>query len=372
MFKINVRPGSVKPVLRVLESVPPPTSTIQFVDQVVQHAPPDIDFIYFSYRAALLKKYDVLHVHWPEWLVRHHTAAGTLVRRFLFRLLLCRLSHQRIPVVRTVHNIEPHESGNVSESRVLARFEALTENRVILNDCTPTNQSGRTTLIPHGDYREPFQHLARSPRIPGRVLFFGKIKPYKGVIELLDAAEDVSLPYAHLRIVGYPTEEMRENIINSLAKPNRCGAKVSVDLRILSDEELAHEISASDLVVLPYRDAGNGNSGAAILALSLDRPILVPHSCIMDRLAEEVGDEWVHKFDPDISGPDIESALFAVRKLPKDDSPRFIGREWPAIAALYADTFRVATQTRRTSKQLRFSKSHIASGGHNDEGEATM
>lgn len=328
--------------IRVLESVHPPGPMVQYVDQVVVHAPEDVCFSFFSYRTALFGDYDVVHVHWPEWLVRHRSRLGTTIKRILFRLLLLRVRVRRVPVVRTVHNLEPHESLHESERRLFAELDRLTNVYVVLSDCTPISWPGQTVIIPHGDYREAFEAFPRKQKVPGRVLLFGKIRPYKGVLELIRAAEDIESPRIQIRIVGRPTEAMRAKIEGELAKPDRRGAAVSVELRMIPDDELVEEISMAELIVLPYRNADNSNSGAAMLALSLDRPILAPSSCLMNQLAKEAGAEWVYQMDSDVTANEIVAAVESASALPDSASPRLVDREWETIATSYADVFRDA------------------------------
>jgi beta-1,4-mannosyltransferase len=328
--------------IRVLESVAPPGSIVKFIDEIVLHAPGDVEFAYFSWRTALLTRYDVFHVHWPEFLIRHPSRGRAWLRRVLFRLFLFRLSAFGTPVVRTVHNVEPHHEGEASEDRLIARLDQLTRTRVVMSECTPTDWKGRTVLIPHGHFREPFATKERSEKVRGRVLLFGRIRPYKGVIELIRAAEQISDPEVEIRIVGSPTNSMRAEIDAELRKPGRSGAKVTLDLRAIPDDELIREVTASELIALPYRDAGNGNSGAAMLALSLDRPVLTPRSCLMETLAAEVGDAWVRMYEGEINGLKIESGLQHVRSLAQDAAPDFHGRDWPDIAEAYAAAFREA------------------------------
>jgi beta-1,4-mannosyltransferase len=63
----------------------------------------------------------------------------------------------------------------------------------------------------------------------------------------------------------------------------------------LNDAELARVIRAADHVVLPYRRVLN--SGSAMLALTLGRPVLLPRTPTFEALAEHVGPGWVALFD---------------------------------------------------------------------------
>lgn len=339
--------GAASRVVRVFESVPGPGPIVKFIDEIVRHAPTDMRFSYFSWPTALFGRYDVFHVHWPEFLLRQRSRPLEWAKHALFRLLLIRLKASRIPVVRTVHNVEPHHRGSEREAQLLARLDALVTVYVTMTEGTPTGSHGKTVLIPHGDFRESFAGLPRQEKVPGRILLFGRIQAYKGVIELIRAAEEVTQPGIEVRIVGSPTPEMRTAIEAELTKPNRRGAPVSVDLRTVSDDEMIAEMTRASLIALPYRDAGNGNSGVTLLALSLDRPVLVPRARLMELLADETGPGWINMMDTEINGTHLEEAIQLVATLPPDAQPQLVGRDWVTIAESYAHVFRDAASARR-------------------------
>lgn len=340
--------GELTPV-RVFESVPGPGPIVKFIDEIVLHAPDDIRFRFFSWRTALVGDYDVFHVHWPEFLIRDRSPLKAAVKRALFRMLLARLRRRGTPVVRTVHNVEPHEPGASREAVLLDRLASLHRTEVVMSSCTPVSAAADTVLIPHGDFRESFAGRPRQQLVRGRVLLFGRIQPYKGVLELIRAAEEITDPEVELRVVGAPTPEMRALIEAELSRKRR-GARVSVDLRVVSDDEMIAEVTGAELIALPYRDAGNGNSGVAMLSLSLDRPVLTPRGCLMEELAEETGPGWVELMDGEISGARIQDALARIRERPAGASPNLVGRDWPAVADAYATVFRAAASRPRADE----------------------
>jgi glycosyltransferase involved in cell wall biosynthesis len=93
------------------------------------------------------------------------------------------------------------------------------------------------------------------------VLFFGLLRPYKGVDVLLDAWRRAALD-AELWIVGMP--RMDVSFVH--------GPQVRTALRFVSGPELAGAFRAADLVVLPYRDIDQ--SGVLFTALAFGKPIL--------------------------------------------------------------------------------------------------
>jgi beta-1,4-mannosyltransferase len=324
--------------MRVLESVAPPGATTKFIDQVVLYAPSDIDFEYFNWRQALFGRYDVLHVHWPEFLIRSRHRYVAWMRRVFFRTLLHRIRRRNTPVVRTLHNVAPHEAGSASEAELLAELDRLTTNWVTLNSCTPIPSGRSTTLIPHGDYQGQFESIPRSAPIPGRLLFVGRIEPYKGVEELVDAFRTVAKPGDSLRIVGQPTEAMRARLEGRLHDWDRTDATLSLRLDFVSDADLVHEVSSAEAVVLPYREMHN--SGIALVALSLGRPIVVPAGCTNEALAAEVGVGWVIQYPGEFSADRLRASVDALASGERSERPNLSGRDWRVVGEMYARVFR--------------------------------
>ena len=95
------------------------------------------------------------------------------------------------------------------------------------------------------------------------VLFFGLVRQYKGVEDLLAAFRDLPDEGASLRVVGYPEDAA---LGRSVTEQAAADSRIGVRLECVDDETLAAEISAAQVVVLPYRHLHN--SGAALLALN--------------------------------------------------------------------------------------------------------
>ena len=147
------------------------------------------------------------------------------------------------------------------------------------------------------------------------MLYFGIIRPYKDVERLIEVFTSPRAPGQRLRIVGSPTPELRERIAE-LAAP---AANVSTRLAFVDDDELVREISRASLVVLPYAEMHN--SGAALVALSLDRPILVPRTPSNSALAAEVGPGWVIEYDGELTDAVLTAAQEAVTRSTPPPAP---------------------------------------------------
>ena len=110
--------------------------------------------------------------------------------------------------------------------------------------------------------------MPTSPRPPGppRLLFFGRLLPYKG-LDLLAAAISL-LPLETnitFRIVGLGPESADLALLRKY--PN-----VSVENRWVSETELGSVLGWADAEILPYREASQ--SGVAAAAMAANRPVI--------------------------------------------------------------------------------------------------
>ncbi|OMQ16645.1 hypothetical protein A7K94_0201145 [Modestobacter sp. VKM Ac-2676] len=325
----------------VLQSLRPPDGTTQYVDQIVDGVAPGVEIHFFSWTTALFGTYDVLHVHWPELLIRDSRRPWLrLVKRRLLDLLLLRLRLQRIPLVWTAHNLSPHETGTRSDQRSLRRFSRRVDLVIRLNAASPATTGRATVTIPHGHYREPFAQYPMPQAEPGRVLYFGIIRPYKGVDTLIHAFRRIDDTDIRLRIVGNPHRGQAELVQRACDGDSRIGTL----LRLVSDRELVDEIRRAQLVVLPYRGSMH-NSGSLLAALSLDRPVLVPASPTNEVISEEVGPGWVLQYSGDLTAEVLEKAIASTAADPVR-VPRLEDRDWQQVGLRHRDAYRRARAIR--------------------------
>jgi beta-1,4-mannosyltransferase len=323
--------------LRVLQSVRRPSPrTNPYVVQLVAALRPDADVSWFSWRQGLLGRYDVLHVHWPEVMVRRGSGAARFAAQSRFALLLARLAVQRrVAVVRTAHNTAAHEPGPGAERWLLRLLDRRTDAWITLNAFTPGLPPDRVTLIPHGDYREWYAGHAVPAPLPGRFCYAGLIRPYKRVDALLAAFSAMDGDDVTLRIAGHPgTPQLRHLVEAACAADPR----ISALLAYVDDATMARELGEAELVVLPYSDFGN--SGVLLLALSLGRPVLVPGTPVTESLAAEFGASWVITYPGDLTPQVLRAALATARTHHPGDLPDLSARQWPAIAAQHAKLYR--------------------------------
>ncbi|WP_439591351.1 glycosyltransferase [Microbacterium sp.] len=329
---------------RVMQSfrTPRPTTNpyIVMLDRslAVEH---DIEHTTFSWRPALFGRVDVMHFHWPEVMLEGDAGWKRLAKRTLFRALLVKLALTRAAIVRTAHNLELPDV-DAATRRLLLALERRTDHRIILNPVTTSPWSSPMTLIPHGHYRDWFAEFPKASAVAGRIGYFGLIRRYKGVEHLVEAYaaaadEDAAIS---LRLGGRPSTPELEATIRRLVD---AAPRTEATLRFLDDAELVDIATSSQIVVLPYRFMHN--SGGALAALSLDRPVLVPRTEVNELLSAEVGAGWVHQFDGDITPERLREAVAATAET--NGSPDLSRRDWADAGHQHVVVFTTALGHRR-------------------------
>jgi glycosyltransferase involved in cell wall biosynthesis len=231
-------------------------SRVRSLSKLAEHVP---DML--RYR-RVARDADVVHFQWldVQWLDRFLLPRG--------------------PLVLTAHDLLPREPrpGQVAAQRRL--YDAV--DALVVHSEYGRGQlvrglgldPGKVHVIHHG----AFEHLARLPSRPLAteleqvagpvVLFFGLLRPYKGVDVLLEAWRGVPAG-AELWIVGRP----RMDIAPLLASAPPGVRFVS---RYVPDAELASYFRRADVVVLPYsRTERFDQSGVLATALAFAKPVVL-------------------------------------------------------------------------------------------------
>jgi beta-1,4-mannosyltransferase len=325
----GIRPDGQRPLV-VLQSLRPHTRNDNpYLKQLVSAIEPHAEVAFFSWKTALFGRYDVFHVHWPEFLLREQ-GRNRFIQYALFLAFMLRVKMSRKPVVRTLHNLEPHEGAGAVERRLLAMLDQRTKMWVRINETTPSRPPQSMTIL-HGHYRDWFSGYTVPPSVPGRLLYFGLIRPYKGIEALIEGFQAVDAWRSagmRLRIVGHPaTQQLREQI----EAASRADERIESLLEYVDDATLAREIGAAEFVVLPFRQMHN--SGSLLLALSLNRPVLVPRNAANVALAKEVGPGWVYMYEGDLCETSLLAALQKIGSEERTPAPDLSRRNWSEAGA---------------------------------------
>jgi glycosyltransferase involved in cell wall biosynthesis len=219
---------------------------------------------------------DIIHFQW-------------LVFPLLDRWFLPRL-RKRAKLILTVHNIHPFHQvpSSIAQSwgigASMSSFDHLiahtdfTREKIIKSIGIP---KGRISIIPHGalDYYLKLGDGYAEDVVDGSatreqiILFFGIIKPYKGVDVLIHAFSQLPkalLEESRLWIVGYPRMGIRP--LQELAERLGVANQIKWELCFIPEEEVTTVFKKASVVALPYREVDG--SGVLMTALPFGKPIV--------------------------------------------------------------------------------------------------
>lgn len=184
------------------------------------------------------------------------------------------LRRRGVRVAFLCHNLFDHGSGMVK--RKLARLLLSpadtylvhsTEQKKTLESTFPGKTVVMHPIPPYDQFPPSCARLPKRGRM--ELLFFGFIRPYKGLDALVDALARLDDPQVYLTVVGepwVPADELRKHI-GAKRAPN-----IELHLDYVDDTHAAEFFGRADLVVLPYLSASG--SAVAAMAFHYDCPIL--------------------------------------------------------------------------------------------------
>jgi beta-1,4-mannosyltransferase len=312
----------------------------------------------FTPARALRGGYDVLHVHWPEKALNAQSLPGR-VAGAVAALAMIEAAHLHgARVAWTAHNARPHESRHpkLEEwfwSAVARRVDAVIHPSVAGQEAVearyPELAHRPHAVVPLGHFRGAYpdtvsrQNARAGFGIPDGarvVAFLGLVRPYKNVPHLIRTVR--ALPREAGEVVllvgGSPHSAALADEVREAAGGD---PRVHLALEHVPDDDIQRYLRAADLVVLPFRDITN--SASALLALSFDRPVLVPALGAMGELQALAGADWVRTYDDDLTPDLLSHALeWSVRRPP--GAPRLDALEWPEIARQTLSVYRAGSR----------------------------
>lgn len=173
-------------------------------------------------------------------------------------------------MIQVIHEVIPHE-GDSAEKMVdkMNRILCKTADWIVLRNQTYLPLMTKRYGI--SEERVKFSELwrryppYRETKRTKRVLFFGRINPYKGVEDLLEIIR--LCPEVSFDIVGRVDPQV-ERTVRTIGEEKN----VTLKTGYVSDEEMTEAFQSADWVILPYQSASQ--SGVIIDAYKFGRPVI--------------------------------------------------------------------------------------------------
>ncbi len=305
--------------------------------------------------------------HVPDMLRYRRRAGGADISHFQWLTVqpldvhLLPGGRRRPRLVLTAHDVlprEPRPGQLAAQRRLYERMDAVVvhseHGRRRLTD--ELGLAGELVhVIPHGVLR-PWDDADPAGALPADfqdaegpvVLFFGLLRPYKGLDVLLDAwrrtaAAELRKPMegAELWIVGMPRMDLAP-LREAAHAAERAGAgRVRFLPRFVSDAESGAFMRRASLVVLPYREIDQ--SGVLFTALGAERPLLLSDAGGFPEVARTGAARTVPVADADALAATLADLLGdprALETMAAGAREAVAGRySWEAVAAAHLQLY---------------------------------
>ena len=275
---------------------------------------------------ALKRDTDILHLHWLHTYFRAKSAVGSRLKvvKFLSGLIILKLRGTKI--VWTAHNLKNHENMYPFSDKVCTLGVSKLADAIIVHSYAAKSELCQTfrldntekvSVVPHGNYVEAYengisrQEARKQLEIPesSRVLlFFGMIRWYKGVPELIDVFKELRSKNTYLVIAGR-FRNVDKDLADLIQKKAKGNQKIKLVPEFIPEEEVQTYMNACDVVVFPYRKLLT--SGALILAMSFRRACVAPKLGCMEEILDEAGGVF---YDPSSSDSLVQALENVVQK----------------------------------------------------------
>jgi beta-1,4-mannosyltransferase len=273
-------------------------------DAVAQHS---VEVVHWNFRRLFLRRWHIIHIHWPELVIRKRRYTGRLAVAMVLCIAGLRLAKRRgAKIVWTLHNLSPHSD---ERQRLwgwfFAQFAKLVDGVTCMSEhahnelvaAYPRMSTVPYVVAQHGHYRDwypPCTMTAKEARLAldlepdvTTLLCFGNIREYKSLVPFAREFASAADAGARLVIAGDPRDRHVGDELRSIAAGD---PRIHLHLRRVEEADVGTWFRAADVAVFPYSIL---NSGSAMLSLSFSTPIVMPQSPPASELQAIVGSDWV-------------------------------------------------------------------------------
>jgi glycosyltransferase involved in cell wall biosynthesis len=291
--------------------------------------------------------------------VVHFQGVGTpLLDQFFLKPL-----RRHLPIVLTVHDVKPHYERFVSRASFIKRSLQI-PHRLIVHYDEGKRQladhwgacADRIDVIPHGIM--PLQNppdptdARKKLNLPSDhqiILFFGGIRPNKGLEILLKALEIVKSRHRRVLLViaGGLLGRFNFEPYSDMIRKANLSECVRTFIQFIPEEEVDYFFAASDLVVLPYLKF-EAQSGVLLRTYAHKKPVVVSDIGAMGELVSS--DKVGLVVEPGAVEPLAEAVINALDSLDKFQSRYSLELEdkysWEHIAELTMCSYQAAISSK--------------------------
>ena len=251
-----------------------------------------------------IRGYRIFHIHW-FYIFRIPSLDFGIFKTVMKYYCLLFMYFTKLlgyKLIWTIHEVIAHTAitdNDIAISQSISQRMSLIANVKIIHSSSVIDEMlenklniDNSVIIPHGSYVGVYpdsitrdkarEELEIKPK-EIMILFFGLVRPYKGVDDLIEAYSKLITKHVKLVIVGKCIDLKLNKKILKYQK----SIKFEFYNGHVSDDEVAKYFKASDIVCLPFKEITT--SGSVLLALSFGKPIVAPRIGVLIDLPADVG-----------------------------------------------------------------------------------
>ena len=286
----------------------------------------------------LIRSSDLVIIQWWTCSVAH------------MYLLLQILNQGRIPVLIEFHEVVDPLENSIAPIRIYSRVMGRLIRRYATRFAVHSDHdrslvavryhipAERISVIPHGLY-DQYPVLSQE-RMKARLgvegtyvyLFFGLLRPYKGVVHLIHAFEQLPAEIRDRSMLLIVGETWEDQVSAAEAAASPISDRIRLVSRYVSDEEVPVFFSAADTLLLPYTRASQ--SGVAHIGISYGLPIIASR---VGGLGESLAGYDGTLFVPPGDEQALTRTMEAVYRSPGSRYPVNEHLRWETVAGKYSD-----------------------------------
>lgn len=224
--------------------------------------------LFEHFRLVISKKYDCVHV-------QTYKTPIEILLYIMFKPLIKKL-------VLTVHNVLPHEQKKFDYLLYNTIYKKA-DKLIVHNEQTRTQLSelfnidnNEIYVVPHGIYSSHISNIHDIKEEDGEsksnLLFFGLIRPYKGLDVLINALELLPEKYRNkvsVKIVGNNVDNID---FKQQLKSKNLSTFVDLVDQFVPESEVGDYFNWADAVILPYKKISG--SGALLLSYTFNKIVI--------------------------------------------------------------------------------------------------
>ncbi len=240
-----------------------------------------------TFRAIRQHQPDVLYYDWVHSFILGQSPLWTYFKSlvFVFEIFFVKFI-KRIPIIHTLHNLQNHAGLYLRLERAIYGFFLRNCTYIrVYSETTKTAAIQKFNLNPNKI--KVIQDLPFHYYYPNKItktearkqlqlsenqfvyLFFGEIKPYKGLHDFIPIFKQFAQSTDRLVIAG---KSYDMDYFASLQKAAESCENIVWEHRFIEDNEVQTFFNAADVVVLPF--VRIDHSGSVDLAMSFSRPVI--------------------------------------------------------------------------------------------------